>query len=155
MAAQSRPVDLLLLINPVVDIQAMLMTVHGHDLVADHRYGLRRGIANLLGLNVNVDRFVGDIVAGHFTDLASTIADLRLLRSPSAILTIPSSPLGPLPPADLPQAFLTALGAQTRLAIVPAPLLGQYLPLNEPHPPAFRQILEQIATTISIPDHSS
>jgi len=151
MAVQSRPVDLLLLINPVVDIQAMLMTVYGHDLVADHRYGLRRGIANLLGLNVNVDRFVGDIVAGHFTDLASTIADLRLLRSPSAILTIPSSPLGPLPPADLPQAFLTALGAHTRLATVPAPLLGQNLPLNEQHPPAFQKILEQIATTVSLP----
>jgi ubiquinone/menaquinone biosynthesis C-methylase UbiE len=151
MAVQSRPLDLLLLINPVVDIQAMLMTVHGHDLVADHRYGLRRGIANLLGLNVNVDRFVGDIVAGHFTDLASTIADLRLLRSPSAILTIPSSPLGPLPPADLPQAFLTALGAHTRLATVPTPLLGQNLPLNEQYPPAFQKILEQIATTISLP----
>src|SRR6267143_5925427 len=151
MAVQSRPLDLLLLINPVVDIQAMLMTVHGHDLVADHRYGLRRGIANLLGLNVNVDRFVGDIVAGHFTDLASTIADLRLLRSPSAILTIPSSPLGPLPPADLPQAFLTALGAHTILATVPAPLLGQNLPLNERHPPAFQKILEQIATTVSLP----
>jgi ubiquinone/menaquinone biosynthesis C-methylase UbiE len=151
MAVQSRPLDLLLLINPVVDIQAMLMTVHGHDLVADHRYGLRRGIANLLGLNVNVDRFVGDIVAGHFMDLASTIADLRLLRSPSAILTIPSNPLGPLPPADLPQAFLTGLGAHTRLTTVPAPLLGQHLPLNEPHPPAFRQILEQIAATVSLP----
>ena len=151
MAVQSRPLDLLLLINPVVDIQAMLMTVHGHDLVADHRYGLRRGIANLLGLNVNVDRFVGDIVAGHFIDLASTIADLRLLRSPSAILTIPSSPFGPLPPADLPQAFLTALGAHTRLATVPAPLLGQNLPLNEQHPPAFQKILEQIAATVSLP----
>jgi PAS domain S-box-containing protein len=151
MAVQSRPLDLLLLINPVVDIQAMLMTVHAHDLVADHRYGLRRGIANLLGLNVNVDRFVNDIVAGHFTDLASTIADLRLLRSPSAILTIPSSPLGPLPPADLPQAFLTALGAHTRLATVPAPLIGQDLPLNEQHPQAFRQILEQIAATVSLP----
>ncbi len=151
VAVQSRPLDLLLLINPVVDIQAMLMTVHGHDLVADHRYGLRRGIANLLGLNVNVDRFVGDIVAGHFIDLASTIADLRLLRSPSAILTIPSSPFGPLPPADLPQAFLTALGAHTRLATVPAPLLGQNLPLNEQHPPAFKKILEQIAVTVSLP----
>ena len=155
MAVQSRPIDLLLLINPVADIQAMLMTVHGHDLVADHRYGLRRGIANLLGLNVNVDRFVGDIVAGHFTDLASTIADLRLLRSPSAIVTVPSNPLGPLPPADLPQAFLTALGAYTRLATVPAPLIGQDLPLNEPHPQAFRQILEQIATTISLPTIST
>ncbi|HEU0067864.1 MAG TPA: PilZ domain-containing protein, partial [Nitrospiraceae bacterium] len=111
MAVQAHPLDLLLLINPVVDIQAMLLTVHGHDLVADHRYGVRRGIANLLGLNLNVDRFVGDIIGGHFTDLASTIADLRLLRSPSAILTIPNSPLGPLPPADLPQAFLNALGS--------------------------------------------
>ena len=150
-AVQSRPLDLLLLINPVVDIQAMLMTVHGHDLVADHRYGLRRGIANLLGLNVNVDRFIGDIVAGHFTDMASTIADLRLLRSPSAILTIPSNPLGPLPPADLPQAFLTALGAHTRLATAPAPFLGQELPLNEQHPPAFQQVLGQIAATVSLP----
>ncbi len=151
MAVQSRPLDLLLLINPVVDIQAMLMTVHGHDLVADHRYGIRRGIVNLLGLNVNVDRFVGDIVAGHFTDLASTIADLRLLPSPSAILTIPRSPLGPLPSADLPQAFLTALGAHTRLATVSAPLLGQNLPLNGQHPPSFQQILEQIAATVSLP----
>jgi SAM-dependent methyltransferase len=151
MAVQSRPLDLLLLINPVVDIQAMLMTVHGHDLVADHRYGLRRGIANLLGLNVNVDRFVGDLVAGHFTDLASTIADLRLLRSPSAILTTPSNHLGPLPPADLPQAFLTALGAHTRLAMVPTSLSGQDLPFNEQHPPVFRQILEQIAIAVSLP----
>jgi ubiquinone/menaquinone biosynthesis C-methylase UbiE len=151
MAIQARPLDLLVLINPVVDVQSMLMTVHGHDLVADHRYGLRRGIANLLGLNVNVDRFVGDIVAGHFTDLASTIADLRLLRSPSAILTIPSNPLGPLPPADLPQTFLTALGAHTRLATVPAPLFGQDLPLNDQHPPAFRQLLDQISATVSLP----
>jgi PAS domain S-box-containing protein len=151
MAVQSRPIDLLLLINPIVDIQAMLMTVHGHDLVADHQHGLRRGIANLLGLNINVDRFVGDVVAGHFTDLASTITDLRLLRSPTAILTIPSSPLGPWPPADLPQAFLTALGPHASLGTVSAPLLGQDLPLNEPHPPAFRQILEQIAATVSLP----
>jgi ubiquinone/menaquinone biosynthesis C-methylase UbiE len=151
MAVEAHPLDLLLLINPVVDIQAMLMTVHGHDLVTDHRYGVRRGIANLLGLNVNVDRFVGDMVAGHFTDLDSAIGDLRLLRSPSAILTIPDSPLGPLPPADLPQAFLNALGSQTRLAIAPVPLTGQNLPVHEPHPPAFRQVLEHIAAAISLP----
>ncbi|MGH7181404.1 MAG: PilZ domain-containing protein, partial [Nitrospiraceae bacterium] len=155
MAVQSRPLDLLLLINPVVDIQAMLMTVHGHDLVTDHRYGLRRGIANLLGLNVDVDRFVGDIVAGHFTDLASTVADLRLLRSPSVIVTTPNSPLGPLPPADLPQAFLTALGTHTRLITAHAPLIGQDLPLNESCLQAFQQILEQIAATVSLPTVSA
>jgi PAS domain S-box-containing protein len=151
MAAQSRPLDLLLLINPVVDVQAILLTVHGHDLVVDYRYGLRRGIANLLGLNVDIDRFVGDMIAGHFTNLDATLADLRLLRSPSAILTTPSNPLGPLPPADLPQAFLTALGSHTRLATAPAPLLGQNLPLDEQHPSVFQQILEQIAATVSLP----
>lgn len=151
MAVQSRPIDLLLMINPVVDIQTVLMTVHKHDLVADHQYGLRRGIANLLGLNVNVDRFVGDLVAGHFTDLASTIADLRLLRSPTAILTTPSSPLEPWPPADLPQAFLNALGTQTRLAMAPTPLTGQNFPFNGQQPLVFRQILEQIAAIVSLP----
>ncbi|THJ23015.1 MAG: methyltransferase domain-containing protein [Nitrospira sp. CG24E] len=155
MAVQARPLDLLLLINPVIDMQAMLMTVHGHDLVADHRYGLRRGITNLLGLNIDVDRFVSDIVTGHFTDLASTIGDLRLLRSPAAILTIPSSPLRQLPPADLPQDFLTALGTHTRLATVPAPLMSQALPLNEPHPVAFREILEQIVATVPLPPVST
>ncbi|NOS80631.1 MAG: PAS domain S-box protein [Nitrospira sp.] len=151
MTVQSRPLDLLLLINPVVDVQAVLLAVHGHDLVADYRYGLRRGIANLLGLNVDVDRFIGDTVAGHFTDLDATLADLRLLRTPSAILTIPSNPLGPMPPADLPQSFLTALGSHTRLTTSPTPLIGQHLPLNEQHPLAFQQILEQIATTVSLP----
>ena len=152
MAVQSRPLDLLLLINPVVDIQTMLTAVHGHNLVADHRFGLRFGIANLLGLIVNVDRFVGDLVANHYADLASTIEDLRLLRSPTAILTIPNSPLGPWPPADLPQTFLTALGTHTSLATVSAPLTGQDLPLNESHPQAFRQILGQITSTVLVPN---
>jgi PAS domain S-box-containing protein len=155
MAVQSRPLDLLLLINPVVDIQAMLMTVHGHDLVADYRYGLRRGIANLLGLNIDVDRFVGDLIAGHFTDLASTVADLRLLRSRSVIVTAPNSLLGPLPPADLPQAFLTALGTHTRLTTVPAQLINQDLPLNESCLQAFQQVLEQIAAIVSLPTVSA
>jgi PAS domain S-box-containing protein len=151
MAVHSRPLDLLLLINPVVDIQALLTTIHGHDLVADHRFGLRFGIANLLGLIVNVDRFLGDLVAGQLTDLTSTLVDLRLLHAPTAILTIPNSPLGPWPPADLPQAFLTALGTHTSLATVPAPLIGQELPLDETHPQAFRQILGQIASTVLLP----
>jgi ubiquinone/menaquinone biosynthesis C-methylase UbiE len=55
-----------------------------------------------------------------------------------------------LPPADLPQTFLTALGAHTRLATVTTSLFGQDLPLNNP-PPAFRQLLEEISATVSLP----
>ena len=151
MAGQSRPLDLLLLSNPVIDVQALLATVYRHDLVADHRKGVQRGIANLLGLNVNLDHFIDDIEVGRFTDQASTIADLRLLHTPSAILMVPHSPLGPWSPADLPQAFLAELGPQISLVTISAPLIGQDFPLNEPHSPAFRQILEQIAATIVLP----
>ncbi|MDH4186311.1 MAG: alpha/beta hydrolase [Nitrospira sp.] len=151
VAKHTRPLDLLILINPVVDMQATLMSVHRHDLVTDHRYGLRRGIANLLGLNIDVDRFVGDLVAGHLIDLASTISDLRLLHVPSTILTTPPHPLSPLPPADLPQAFLTALGPHAKLATIPTPLHGQSPSPDNPFLPAFQQILEQIAAAVAIP----
>jgi PAS domain S-box-containing protein len=150
MAVQTRPLDLLLLVNPAIDVGSMLMTVHGHDLVADYRYGLRRGIANLLGLNINVDQFVGDLVAGQLADQGSTLDDLRLIRSPLAIVTSPTSESSPLPPADLPHAFMTALSTQTRLLNIPTSLTSQDFPRTASRPPAFQQILEHIASVLAI-----
>jgi PAS domain S-box-containing protein len=147
MAIQ-QPVDLLLLLNPVIDVGNLLMAVHGHDLVADYRYGLRRGITNLLGLNVNLDQFVGDMVAGRLTDLASTLEDLRLLRIPLAIITSPHTSSSPLPPSDLPHAFVSALGTQARMLSAPSSLVDESLASGEP-PAAFRLILEQIASRLS------
>ncbi len=151
MAAQTRPLDLLLLVNPSIDVGTMLLTVHGHDLVADYRFGLRRGVSNLLGLNVNVDQFVGDLIAGHFTDLESTLEDLRLVRSPLSIVTCPMTTPASLPPADLPHAFMTALGAQTRLVNISTSLTDQELPAGAPHPAAFKQLFKQLAAVLSVP----
>jgi PAS domain S-box-containing protein len=151
MAVYGRPLDLLLLANPVVDVGAALMAVHGHDLVSDYRYGVRRGIANLLGLNVNLDQFLGDLIAGHLTDLASTLNDIRLVRSPLGLITSPRSEPSPLPPADLPHAFVTALGTHARVLAVPTSLSSQDLSSHEPYPASFRTILEQIATALSLP----
>jgi hypothetical protein len=39
------PLDLLLLVNPAIDVASLLMAVHGHDLIADYQFGLRRGVA--------------------------------------------------------------------------------------------------------------
>jgi pimeloyl-ACP methyl ester carboxylesterase len=105
-AVQIRPLDLLLLVNPAVDVRHLLMTAHGHDLLADYQFGLRRGVCNVLGLNVNVDQFVGDLIAGRCADLDSTLEDLRLIRSPLCIATTPAVSAA-LPPADLPHAFMT------------------------------------------------
>jgi SAM-dependent methyltransferase len=149
-AAQSPVLDLLLLINPVTDLQAMLQSVHGHDLVTDYRFGLRRGMTNLLSLNVNHDHFVGEVISGHFTDLASSLQDLRGVRAPLVIVTAPVSPLGALPPTDLPHAFVTALG--TRLGVINLPLLP-VVPEPRLAPEAiaaFQPILEQVAAAMNI-----
>lgn len=148
--AQNRPLDLLLLINLSTDIEAILLSVHGHNLVADYRFGLRRGIANLLGLNINADLFVGDLIAGRYTDLASTIEDLRSNQSPLSIITGPTPAGSSLPPQDLPHAFVTALSSQTRLANIPTTLTDNKLTSFEPHPPAFKQVLHQISSALGI-----
>lgn len=150
MAAQPRPLDLLILINPALDVGAMLMAMHGHDLIADYRFGLRRGIANLMGLNVDVDRFVGDLIAGHYADLDSTLDDLRLIRSPLSIVTSPTPASTAIPPADLPHAFMTALGAKTRVVNLATAVTDHPLSVQESRPNAFTQMLEQIASVLPV-----
>ncbi len=148
-AAHTRALDLLLLVNPAIDVASLLMAVHGHDLIADHQFGLRRGVCNLLGLNVNVDQFVSDLVAGRCADLESTLEDLRLIRSPLCIATSPADSTA-LPPTDLPHAFMTALGTQTRLVNISSPVTDQHLDVHGAPPAAFRQLLKQISSVISV-----
>jgi len=148
-AARARPLDLLLLINPAIDMASMLMAVHGHDLIADYQFGLRRGVCNLLGLNVNVDQFVSDLVAGRCTDLESTLEDLRVIRSPLCIATSPADSVV-LPPADLPHAFMTALGANTRLVNISSPLTDRHVDVEGASPAAFKQLLKQIGSVLSL-----
>jgi SAM-dependent methyltransferase len=147
-AVHSGPLELLLLINPAIDVTSLLLAVHGHDLVADYRFGLRRGICNLLGLNVNVDQFVGDVVAGRYADLESTLEDLRLIRSPLCIATSPAATT--LHPGDLPHAFMTALGPAPNLVNISTPPTGQQLDVQGAAPPAFKQVLKQIASVVPV-----
>jgi PAS domain S-box-containing protein len=153
IAGQSPPLALFVLTNLVVDLQATLLTVHAHDLVTDHRFGLRRGITNLLSLNVNLDHFVADAIAGHFTDLASTLEDLRLTQAPLAVVTTPVSPLSALPPSDLPHAFITALGTRNRVISVPATLTDSSLTFGSQSVAAFQRILDQITSAMTLPEN--
>jgi len=152
-AGQSSSIALIVLVNPTVDLQVMFQTTHAHDLLTDYRFGFRRGITNLISLNVNLDHFVGDAIAGNFTDLASTLDDLRLARVPLAVVTTPISPLSPLPPSDLPHTFITALGTRNRVTSVPAVLTESCLSFGSPAVAAFRQILDQIASAMTLPEN--
>jgi pimeloyl-ACP methyl ester carboxylesterase len=148
-AAQIRPLDLLLLVNPAVDVRHLLMTAHGHDLLADYQFGLRRGVCNVLGFNVNVDQFVGDLIAGRCADLDSTLEDLRLIRSPLCIATTPAVSTA-LPPTDLPHAFMTALGAHTKLVNLSTRLTERRLDVHGAPPAAFKQLLMHIGSVIRV-----
>jgi len=153
IAGQSPSLTLLVLINLVVDLQATLLTVHAHDLVTDYRFGLRRGITNLLSLNVNLDHFVGDAITGHFTDLASTLEDLRLTRAPLAIVTTPVSPLSALSPSDLPHTFITALGTRNRVVSMSSTLTDSSLTFGSQSVAAFQRILDQITSAMTLPEN--
>lgn len=153
IAGEAPPLTLFVLTNLVVDLQATLQIVHAHDLVTDYRFGLRRGITNLLSLNVDLDHFVGDAIAGHFTDQGSTLEDLRLARVPLAVVTTPVSPLSSLPPSDLPHAFITALGTRNRVISVPAALTESDITFGSQPVAAFQQILDQITSAIPCPEN--
>jgi SAM-dependent methyltransferase len=150
MAVHSRPFDLLFLVNPILDVSAHLMSAHGHDLLSDYQYGLRRGVANLFGFNVNIDQFVGDLIAGRMTNLSSSLEDIRLLRTSLCLVATPLQETNPLAPANLPHAVMTALDQKTRVLSLPTPLAIQDFTSAQPHYASFRQILEHAASQLSI-----
>ena len=88
--AQSWPADHLFLLNPVVDLRTALFDLYHHDVVAAYLHGFRKGIANLWGFNVNLDQFIDDAIAEHYTDVQRTEADLSALLQPPTIFTSPA-----------------------------------------------------------------
>ncbi len=149
MAAQTDPFDLLVLVNPVLDVKAQLATVHGHDLGSDYQYGLRRGIANLLGLNINVDAFVGDLTAGRLTDLQSSIEDIRLLQTPVCLVTTPVREASPLTPSDLPRTVMTTLDSRSTMLTLSTPLAVQDSASDESHQASFHKLLGLLSTQLN------
>jgi len=77
-------VKLLVLLTGVVDVQATLRAVHQEDLVGDYMRGVKRGVINMLGFNIDADAWLGDAVASGYADLRSTIKDMEQARTPVA-----------------------------------------------------------------------
>ena len=145
VAAQQQTARLLLLVNPVLDVHLSLATGYRHDILGDYQHGLRRGVANLWGLNVNLDQFLGDALAGDYADLATTVADLSTLPSPPVVLISPhkeaprDSTYGPLDPC------LRGLAVQPAVLPLPADLCLYSTALDDRHLAAFNLVLKQIA----------
>lgn len=81
---RERRIRLLILLTGVVDVQATLLAVHQEDLVGDHMRGIRRGMINMLGFNIEADTWLADAVAGGYADLRATVRDAEQARTPVA-----------------------------------------------------------------------
>ena len=82
--------DHLLLLNPVLDVSDTLARTHQHDLLGEHKAGIRRGITNMLGRNTDIDHFLVDALVEGYTDLESTVQDLNRVRSKVSFLLFPT-----------------------------------------------------------------
>ena len=147
--ARSQATGHLLLLNPILDVQTALSTTYRHDVITDHQHGLRRGVANLWGLNVNLDQFLGDAIAGEYASLSTTAADLATLATPPIILTSPRTNR-PLEHTfgSLDQA-LRPLGTAPVVVPLQADVSCESSTHDERHTAAFRTIFMQISDTIT------
>lgn len=87
--ALSNTAERLLLVNPVLDIQAALYTTYGRDVMAEVQRGQRKGVTNLWGLNVDLDSFIGDAIAGQYGDWHTAAADFTAMSATPITLTTP------------------------------------------------------------------
>ena len=148
--SRSHAPDRLALLNPMLDLRGALSETFRHDVVTDHHHGLRRGVANLWGLNVNLDLFVSDAVAGGFADVATTADDFAALNQSPIFFTTPrksrltESSFGSL------DRILHGLG--TRPIVVPlrVNVSGESSAVDERATEAFRMIFQHIAANPTV-----
>ncbi|MBH0188862.1 MAG: methyltransferase domain-containing protein, partial [Nitrospira sp.] len=147
--ARSNSVAHLLLLNPVLNIDGALSAVYAPDAIGSYRQGVRRGIANLWGLNVNVDQFVSDAIAGDYTDVASSAADFARLTTPPILLTSPGShrPLENMFGPQL-QTF-SAMGTVPVIVPLQVDLSENSSVYDERHTAACRTILNLISAPLT------
>lgn len=143
MALTASP-GLLLLANPVLDLQATLTASYRRDVLTDHRQGLRRGVANLWGLNVNLDQFVADALAGDYADLSTSTADLAALANPPLVLTTRTAAEYISHPLE---ASLRAVGRTPAVIPLQTDMSLQHDVYDERYTATFRTILKQIVAS--------
>lgn len=137
---------LLLLVNPVLDLQATLTAGYGRDVLSDHRRGVQRGVDNLWGYNVNLDRFLDDAVAGDYADLSTSAVDLAALTDMPVVLTTRTAPAHISAPLN---ASLGAVGQPPALIPLPADLSLQPEPYDDRHTATFLTVLKEIAASFT------
>ncbi len=80
--ARTPQADLLVLLTGVVDLQATLTAVHQEDHMVAFLRGGRLGVMNVLGFNIDADRFLDDAIKAGYATLANTLQDAQQILAP-------------------------------------------------------------------------
>jgi PAS domain S-box-containing protein len=116
----------LLLLNPTLDVRDCLTTLHQRDLIHDHLTGIRFGTGNLLGLPLDIDRFLADAVGAQYADVSTLREDIAHCRTEVVILTAgPDTPESPIPAPSPPllNETINLLGARSSRVSLPSTIL--------------------------------
>jgi PAS domain S-box-containing protein len=117
----------LLLINPALDVRESLEKLHFRDLVREHLMQTRFGKGNLLGFNMDIDRFLADIVASRWADLGASREDIKHCQTEVFFLRSSGetdiTPL-PAPPAHLVEDAIQDLGHRGRAVQLPSTVMA-------------------------------
>lgn len=141
--AQRTSTDQLFLLNPVFDIETALSFITCANVIETYRQGHRRAVANLWGVNVDFDQFVGDAITGEYVDLASSTEDVAQLVTSPVILVSPRKNR-PIEPKFDPQS-LHVRGAAPVIVSLPADVSGESDGDDEHRAAAFKSIVNEIS----------
>jgi PAS domain S-box-containing protein len=80
LCAQVKIPDMLLLLDPILDLKGTLLDMHHQNFFEEYETGVRFGLINLMGLPMDADRFLHDAMVNGFMDLSSTMDDIGGLQ---------------------------------------------------------------------------
>ena len=128
--ADSR-IDLLLILSGVLDLQSACLSIHQEDLIVSFLRGSRRGVSNLMGLEVDADGFLEDAIKEGYADLRTTLRDAQAIHVPVMFFATPEEAAGPLSTVNEVRA---AIGPEKLCQVFPIPQALEQLhesPRNE------------------------
>ncbi|HEY3303549.1 MAG TPA: methyltransferase domain-containing protein [Candidatus Binatia bacterium] len=78
-------VKFLVLLAPVVNLQATLNAIYREDLIGNYLQGKRYGTLDVMGFPIHADGFLGDAVQGSLASISSAVEDAGHLHVPTAL----------------------------------------------------------------------
>lgn len=147
--AQSRASDQLFLLDAVLDIETALSLLAQHNVIDAYRQGVRGGVVNLWGFNVDIDKFLDDAIMGGYVDVASSAADCAQLVTLPIFLTSPQKSHSTEHLFGPQQRSLHAMKIAPTIVSLPADLSGESGIPNERRAETFKMVLNMICTHLT------